>query len=347
MEEAGLQELRYTCKVLGDSTWDEFRTLACRTLRAHGFDVKYWQAKRGASEEQIAVKIVTTPQTNLCIAAPNGNRLARQEEERKPYWMKKTAGYIGHALATTSERACVFLGDASLCPGLSNAVAYTKLVPMFQSERRGLGISLVSACPGVVLHDDGIHWAVRSDGAVKSLFDSLVTKALDTSSIPPCSSVPLWHWRLDITLRKYYPCCHLCGKMATDAHLDGKTHLSLAGGSKASFDFPRRLDFCATGVAFTKRGDSSTFETTPYLPADHPLPAETVNLTLVKKLPAVAVSFVVWMLVFQGMFLPILLCPEKPIVRLCGAMEKAASTHGSLTKMVEREMHSYSEIPHC
>jgi hypothetical protein len=64
MEKAGLQKLRYTCKVLGDSTWDEFRTLACRTLRAHGFDVKYWQAKRGASEEQIAVKIVTTPQTN-------------------------------------------------------------------------------------------------------------------------------------------------------------------------------------------------------------------------------------------------------------------------------------------
>jgi hypothetical protein len=292
LKQAKVCKLRDTCKVIGDSTWDGFRIPVCRQLRFHGYDVKCWQAKRGASEEQIAIDILTTPHTTLCIAAPNGNRLARQEEEWQPRWLKRTAGHIADALTKTSKRACVFVGEASLCPGVSNLVTYTTLVGNFREELRKLGVALVSTCPEVILQDDRIHWDIRSQYAVKSLFDRLVDRALDTSFFVRSPSVPLWHWKYDVTLEKYYPCCRTCNKWATDAHLTGKDHLLHGGGSQETFNFPNRLELNASGVKFTKRDDPSTLETSQFLPADYPLPTQTVRSILVTEMPACAESFV-------------------------------------------------------
>jgi hypothetical protein len=146
-------------------------------------------SKSGASEEQMAVDIPTTPHTILCIAAPNGNRLARQEEEWKPRWLKRTAFYIADFLAKTSQRACVFVGDASLCPGVSNPVAYTKLVVMFQEALRALGVALVSTCPGVILQDDGIHWDIRSEMQLSPFF---FRTSFFANRIKLSSPNPLW-----------------------------------------------------------------------------------------------------------------------------------------------------------
>ncbi len=147
-----------------------------------------------------------------------------------------------------------------------------------------------------------------------------------------------------MTLEKYYPCCRTCNKWATDAHLTGKDHLLHGGGSQETFNFPNRLELNASGVKFTKRDDPSTLETSQFLPADYPLPTQTVRSILVTEMPAFAQSFVVDASSSVGVS-PNTKLPKKPIVRSGGAMVKALSTSGSLTRMVGREMHSHCEIP--
>ena len=46
-----------TAKVIGGSTLQGFRSLACEVLREAGYDVRCWLAKGGASEEDVALEV--------------------------------------------------------------------------------------------------------------------------------------------------------------------------------------------------------------------------------------------------------------------------------------------------
>ena len=77
MTKSGLKRLQFSAKVVSDSTLIGFRLDVCMQLRAHGYDVKYWLCTSGAEEEQVAVDIACSGFTDLAIAAPKGNRLAK------------------------------------------------------------------------------------------------------------------------------------------------------------------------------------------------------------------------------------------------------------------------------
>ena len=75
------------------------------------------------------------------IVAPNGNRLSRQKEARQPTWLDRTCGKVAAAIKATSNRAVVFVGDASLTPGLDNYAAYECLIPQMHLKFQHLNVA--------------------------------------------------------------------------------------------------------------------------------------------------------------------------------------------------------------
>jgi hypothetical protein len=80
-----------TAKFITDSTFDGFCYPCCMSLRKLGYDVPLLYCKRGAMEDQIARNIFTSERTDLCIASPNGNRLAWHEDLKRLGFLRKNA----------------------------------------------------------------------------------------------------------------------------------------------------------------------------------------------------------------------------------------------------------------
>jgi hypothetical protein len=93
LRESKVVKPKQTVKFITDSTFDGFRYSCCMSLRDLGYDVRLWYCKRGAWEEQIATKIFTSERTDLCIASPNGNRLALQEDVKHLGFLRKMANF--------------------------------------------------------------------------------------------------------------------------------------------------------------------------------------------------------------------------------------------------------------
>ena len=173
ISESRLQKFSHTAKVLSDSIFLEFRMQCCKQLRELGYDCKVWRCVSGASEHDLSVHIATSRFTDLCIAAPNCNRLSRLSKSREPWWLNQVCDYLTSAMKDTCDRAVCFIGDASLSPGVNDPQVYGQLVPKYQRNLGDRGVPVVSNCPGIVL-DDGIHWSVTSANAVASLFTFLI-----------------------------------------------------------------------------------------------------------------------------------------------------------------------------
>ena len=275
LQQTGLQKPCLRASVIGDSTLAVFRRPVCLKLRQLGYDVCRFQSRSAAWENQIAVDITISPKVDLCLALPNGNRLAGEAQSKEPHWLRSCCENIGGALQCVAKRATVFVGHASLSPGVPHAEAYKVLVPIFHNLLKVMGVSLVSEATGVILEPDGIHWNLRSQSAVANLIERMVTAATNPSAFPRLKPPNLWHWRFNSTCQKHYPCCTPCNKDATDWHLNHKIHQHHANGSLASFDFPDRLRYCADGVKFfIVKGTEAALDTTPILPAEHPLPRQ-------------------------------------------------------------------------
>ena len=75
----------------GDSTSWSFRIYCDHALREHGYEVKCWCCKGGGTEDEVDVHIATYSNADLCIAAPNGNRLSGRAVAREPRWFKAVA----------------------------------------------------------------------------------------------------------------------------------------------------------------------------------------------------------------------------------------------------------------
>ena len=189
-------------------------------LRNLSFDLKLWHCRPGARENEFAVDIMLSPQVDLSIVVPNGNKLSRQQRVHEPWWVRRSCREISTAMSKTSSRCVAFVGDASLSPGLKQADVYQHLVPMLQSIFRECGVPLVTAAPEVELAIDGVHWCVSSQKAVEKVVHSLVKAALPTSNFhcesPPC----LWGWRFNPTFQRHYPACIACNRECTDQHLE-------------------------------------------------------------------------------------------------------------------------------
>jgi hypothetical protein len=60
LRESKLLKPTLTAKFITDSTFDGFCNPCCASLRKRGYDVRLWDCKRGALEEQIATNIFTS-----------------------------------------------------------------------------------------------------------------------------------------------------------------------------------------------------------------------------------------------------------------------------------------------
>ena len=272
LQRSGLTVPTHTARLISDSTLMPFRAECCNKLRMLGYDVKVWRCKGGASEHEVAVSVATTGSSHLCIAVPNGNRLERQRDPKRPRWIPEVCEHLCAALSATAERAAVFVGDASLSPGVAHASSYAALVPMLQKGLKEFGLGVTGHVGGLALAADGKHWSISSRASVEALMDSLCSSAVPTSNLKPARPPPLWHWRYNATHACYYPCCVACDTMASDAHLASKPHLQNTHGTRLSFDFPNRDHYCNQGVVMHVGGISQNgLEKSPYLPANYPL----------------------------------------------------------------------------
>ena len=76
---SGLQAPQFSAKVVSDSTLIGFRAEVCQQLRVRGYDVKNSMCQSGAEEHQVAVNIACAGITDLTIAVPNANGLAKNK----------------------------------------------------------------------------------------------------------------------------------------------------------------------------------------------------------------------------------------------------------------------------
>ena len=266
----GLTKPTQTANVIGDSTFGEFRSEIFFQLRELGYDLRRWCSKGGAWEEEVAVRVATSRFVDLNIVAPNGNRLSCQKEAHFPVWLNKTCGKVAAAMKATSKFAVVFVGDASLSPGVEFHEAYESLIPMMHQKFERLNVAVVKDAPGIVLAPDGIHWRFVSAQGVCELVVTMVTTATNTASIKETEPPNLWHWRFNEQNQRHQPCCMLCDRIASALHLGSQQHLKKAGGTQLGFNFPDREKYVSSGVAF-KDEDGLLVKTT-YLDADNPLP---------------------------------------------------------------------------
>ena len=66
----------------------------------------------------------------------------------------------------------------------------------------------------------------------------------------------------------------MTSKLASYGHLASRGHKQKTGGTRLGFDFPHRELYCSAGVVFTRHNvPGAPQDTTPVLPADHPLPS--------------------------------------------------------------------------
>ena len=248
-------------------------------LRKLGYDVSLFRSRGGANENQVAVDIAVSPHVDLCLAVPNGNRLAMQDQSTVPRWLQPTCGHIAGALHSVATKASLFVGDAILSPGVKHVNVYKVLVPMFQESLVYHNIPLVSNAVGIELDKDGVHWTINSLPAVLDIINRMALGATDTNTFNHLMHLPLWHWRLNGPFERHYPCCIICNKDASNAHLGSKQHREQANGSLLGFDFPDRDFYVSKGFQFfTGQDSAAVVDTSPTLPADHPMWGEPTRV---------------------------------------------------------------------
>jgi len=248
-------------------------------LRKLGYDVSLFRSRGGANENQVAVDIAVSPHVDLCLAVPNGNRLAMQDQSSVPRWLQPTCGHIAGALQSVATKASLFVGDAILSPGVKHVNVYKVLVPMFQESLVYHNIPLVSNAVGIELDEDGVHWTINSLPAVLDIINRMALGATDTNTFSHLMHLPLWHWRLNGPFERHYPCCIICNKDASNEHLGSKQHREQANGALLGFDFPDRDFYVSKGFQFfTGQDSAAVVDTSPTLPADHPMWGEPTRV---------------------------------------------------------------------
>ena len=248
-------------------------------LRKLGYDVSLFRSRGGANENQVAVDIAVSPHVDLCLAVPNGNRLAMQDQVSVPRWLRPTCGHIAGALQSVATKASLFVGDAILSPGVKHGNVYKVLVPMFQERLVYHNIPLVSNAVGIELDEDGVHWTINSLPAVLDIINRMALGATDTNTFSHLMHLPLWHWRLNGPMQRHYPCCTICNKDASNEHLGSKQHREQANGALLGFDFPDCDLYMSKGFQFfTGQDSAAVVDTSPTLPADHPMWGEPTRV---------------------------------------------------------------------
>ena len=223
----------------------------------------------GATESQVAMDIAVSPHVDLCLAVPNGNRLAIQDKSSVPHWLHACCGHIACALQSVASKASVFVGDATLSPGVKHVHVYKYLVGIYQESLLYQNIPLVTSAQGIDLAEDGVHWTINSVPAVSELINRMVRAATDTNTFRNTMHLPLWFWRFNDNFMCHYPCCSLCNKDASDEHLASKLHRDRANGILLGIDFPDRCYYVAKGFRFfTGQDSAAVLDTRLSLPAD-------------------------------------------------------------------------------
>ena len=256
-----------------------FRLATCLALRKHGIDVSKWIARGGAHECEFAGNLINFRCAKWGIMFPNGNRLAKQQRLDDVSWLRDVAASVC-ASCSQFERSAVFVGHASLSPGVKHPEAYAHHVPKYQQALHDLGAAVVSDFSGA-LSSDGIHWAPAAYNAVAFVVDQMVQRAV---SVARSSSAASTWWLYERTELGWYQAkCIACEKFVTAAHLDSKDHKMRVGSiftGKEMFYLPGCESSTLLPCEIDERGTSVTLK--PHtcnpvdnVPADVELPAET------------------------------------------------------------------------
>ena len=287
-QQTNLPKLSHTAKCLTDSTLGEFRRTCILALREKGFDTKFWWCKPGTEESNFASKILCSLKVHFAIIIPNGNRLAKEKDASKELkWIDKTAREMATALHMTSQDAAIFVGNARLSPGVRNPQTYGRLVPMLQRSLEKENLAVVKDAPGIEHTEDGMHWSVSSEEAVKELIKRMVDERKHTLDCTNQHQPILWCWCYDELQKRHFPYCIPCGKFINPGHIEGKQHKERCHG--LPFTFTDQERWCTQGARFREAsGDeigSDKLKTTKWLDALTPLPA--INTSVLSDIPKI------------------------------------------------------------
>ena len=247
-EKTGVVPPVRTAKISGDSTLEHFRRICCSHIRLHGYDVRCWSSKGGASEADVAFHVASSGVVDLTFVLPNGNQLARHKNANNCKWIQQVCANLCGALQTTSTLAVAFVGNSDLCPGVKWPPVFSVLVPQFQQGLRDLRIPVLSQVENLVLLDDLVHWSRASRPCVLQLLDDAVKSATSCQDFAVMPTPILWRWKYHPDSSKHFPNCIACDKLPTRQHLEGRVHRECCGGTLASFDFGRREELCTNGI---------------------------------------------------------------------------------------------------
>ena len=264
--------------MIGDSTFLEYRRPICQHLRkAFLFDVRWWVCRSGAWETSLAEDLAISPKTDTTVMCPNGNRMSlHRGPYDEPAWLKPNAANICGGLRETSTHAAVFVGHASLSPGLENKEVYARVTELYVNLFGGLGVPVVTHAPGVELQADDLHWTASSEKAVLEVISTLMENMTPTKEFAVCPPAPLWHWKFDH--KKHYPWCKKCDQVASNSHLGGKKHIDRCGSRRSPYEFEGREHFCNYGLVVL--GEDLIQITESPLSPDRPLQVLTMAETL-------------------------------------------------------------------
>jgi hypothetical protein len=183
--------------------------------------------------------------------------------------VQRNANDICGGLRENSTSAVVFVGDASLSPGLKHGKVYERLSELYVHNLEQLGVPVVTRAPGVELQDDGIHWKLTSSTAVLELMSTLIAASALTANFKACPPAALWHWKYLPNPEKHYLFCKRCDKLASDAHLASFSHIKYCFGNVTGFAFCGRVEMCSGGNVFRSNHCEQILESP--LEPDHPL----------------------------------------------------------------------------
>jgi len=259
LESSGVLPLTRTCSCVSDSTLWGFREAVNRSLRSKGIDLRSWVSKPGASEHEVTEALQEQPFCDLAIVVPNGNRLAKQELTREPYWLRSCCDLLASTIKGRAQKAVVFLGDAEHSPGVKNPAAYAAMVKLFREGLRERGLAVQgSLAEGITIADDGIHWTSSSAVGVERLISHLVDESRSTAGVRgQAREAEVWYWSYSQADGCHYPMCSCCEKRLCQAHLNSRKHSETFRGDAEAFADIRHLEaYSWAGRRFT-RSDGS------------------------------------------------------------------------------------------
>ncbi len=185
-----------------------------------------WRAVGGAWEKQVLGAVDTMKVADLALAAPNGNRIEKQEMDNSiPRWIRSTAAEGASSLSRFA-RAAVFVGHAALAPGVRKPEVYVELSGLFCADLENAGISVVRGEEHrPQLLPDGMHWTASSGGVVQDILADMVKNAREVIvSARDVQSPKWWQWVRDNANGIHYATCKSCAKGLTAGHVASRKH---------------------------------------------------------------------------------------------------------------------------